>query len=140
AVADTNRDGQVSPSEVNAAVEGGIRALAQLGFQQADIDNNGALSRAEFDKAIAEPANLAFQILDLNHDGQISQQEAQQTQRTVLSQIRMFQLPEPANSPTNVIESGRLPSEIGSVPTFATPDVKPNPNPNPNPDRQSRPR
>jgi Ca2+-binding EF-hand superfamily protein len=75
--ADTNRDGQLNPSEINAAVAGGVRALAQVAFQQADKDNNGALSRDEFDKAIVEPANIAFQILDLNHDGQLSPQELQ---------------------------------------------------------------
>jgi Ca2+-binding EF-hand superfamily protein len=121
AAADTNRDGQMSPSEVNAAVAGGIRAMAQMGFQQADTDNNGSLSRAEFDKAIVEPANMAFQIIDLNHDGQVSQQEAQQIERGIISQIRMIQLPEPANSPTNLIEQGKLPEEAGQVPTFSAP-------------------
>jgi len=122
AAADTNRDGQMSPSEVNAAVAGGIRAMGQASFQQADDDHNGQLSRAEFDKSIIEPANVVFQILDLNHDGQISQQESQQLQRAIASQVRMMTLPEPANSPTNLIESGRLPREAGQVPTFTTPN------------------
>jgi len=123
AAADTNRDGQMSPSEVNAAVAGGIKAMAQASFQQADDDRNGQLSRAEYDKAIIEPANVVFQILDLNHDGQISQQEAQQTERAIVSQVRMLRLPEPANSPTNLIESGKLPREAGQVPTFSTPNT-----------------
>jgi len=123
AAADTNRDGQMSPSEVNAAVAGGVKAMAQASFQQADDDHNGQLSRAEYDKAIIEPASVVFQILDLNHDGQISQQEAQQTQRAIVSQVRMLRLPEPANSPTNLIESGRLPREAGQVPTFSTPNT-----------------
>jgi len=123
AAADTNRDGQMSPSEVNAAVAGGMKAIAQASFQQADDDHNGQLSRDEYNKAIIEPANVVFQILDLNHDGQISQQEAQQTERAIVSQIRMLRLPEPANSPTNLIESGRLPREAGQVPTFATPNT-----------------
>jgi len=122
AAADTNRDGKMSPSEINAAVAGGARAAAQFGFQQADTDNNGSLSRAEYDKAILEPAHVAFQVIDLNHDGQISQQEADQTERMVITQVRMFQLPEPANSPTNLIESGKLPEEAAQVPTFATPN------------------
>jgi len=121
AAADTNRDGQMSPSEVNAAVAGGIRSVAQASFQQADTDNNGQLSREEYDKAIFEPANVVFQIVDLNHDGQISQQEAQQIERAAISQVRMLRLPEPANSPTNLIESGRLPREAGPVPTFTAP-------------------
>jgi len=123
AAADTNRDGQMSPSEVNAAVAGGVRAVAQASFQQADDDHNGQLSRAEYDKAIVEPANVAFQILDLNHDGQLSQQEIQQIERGVVSQIRMIRLPEPANSPTNLIESGKLPREAGAVPSFANPNT-----------------
>jgi len=122
AAADTNRDGQMSPSEVNAAVAGGVRAIAQASFQQADDDRNGQLSRAEYDKAIVEPANVAFQILDLNHDGQLSQQELQQLERGVVRQLRMIRMPEPANSPTNLIESGRLPREAGPVPSFANPN------------------
>jgi len=123
ASADTNRDGQMSPSEINAAIAGGVRALAQFAFQQADTDNNGSLSREEFDKSIIEPANVVFQILDLDHNGQISMQEAQQTERTIISQARTLQLPEPANSPTNLIESGKLPSEAAPIPTFATPNL-----------------
>jgi len=121
---DTNRDGKMSESEIYAAMAGGARAWAQFAFQQADTDNNGTLSRAEFDKSIVEPANLAFQILDLDHNGQISQQESQQTERTIISQLRMLRLPEPANSPVKLIESGKTPEEAAPVPTFATPDPK----------------
>jgi len=123
AAADTNRDGQMSPSEVNAAAVGAAKAMAQQSFQKADTDNNGQLSRAEFDKAIIEPANTVFQILDLNHDGQLSPQEAQQAERAVLSQVQVLRLPEPANSPTNLLESGRRPNEAAPVPTFTTPNT-----------------
>lgn len=123
ATADTNRDGQMSPSEVNAAVAGAARAAGQAAFQQADADHNGQLSRDEYDKAIVEPANVVFQVIDLNHDGQISPQEAQQIQRAVVSQVRLLQLPEPANSPTNLIESGKLPREAAPVPTFSVPNT-----------------
>ena len=122
AAADTNRDGQMSPSEVNAAVAGIARSIAQQTFQQADTDRNGQLSRAEYDKAIVEPANAIFQIIDLNHDGQLSLQEADQTGRVVVQQVQKLQLPEPANSPTNLIERGKLPREAAPVPTFAAPD------------------
>jgi len=132
AAADTNRDGQMSPSEMNAAVAGGVRAAAQASFQQADADNNGQLSRDEFNKAIVEPANVFFQVVDLNHDGQISQQEAQQIQSAILNRIRTARLPEPANSPTNLIESGRLPREAAPVPNFATPNTGGNQNRQPN--------
>jgi len=120
--ADTNRDGQMSPSEVNASLAGAVRAMGQFAFQQADADNNGQLSRAEYDKSIVEPANVVFQILDLNHDGQLSQQEAQQTEQAFVSQIRLLQLPEPANSPTNLIESGKTPAEAAPVPSFTSPN------------------
>jgi len=122
AAADTNRDGQMSPSEVNAAVAGGVRAMAQASFQQADDDHNNQISRGEFDKAIVQPANAVFQILDLNHDGQLSQQELQQIERAAISQIRVLQMPEPANSPTNLLESGRMPREAAPVPSFGTPN------------------
>ncbi len=121
AAADTNRDGQISPSEVNAAVAGIAKAVAQQTFQQADTDHNGQLSRAEYDKAIVEPANIFFQIVDLNHDGQLSQQEADQIGRVLVQEIRRMQLPEPPNSPTNLIESGKLPRETAPVPTFTAP-------------------
>jgi len=121
AAADTNRDGQMSPSEVNAAVAGGIRSIAQASFQQADTDNNGQLSRAEYDKAIVEPANVVFQIIDLNHDGQISPQEAQTTERALVSQVKMLYLPEPPNSLTNLIESGKTPREAAPLPSFSAP-------------------
>jgi len=118
AAADTNRDGQMNPSEINAAIAGGVQAMAQLSFQQADTDNNGSLSRAEYDKAIVEPANVVFQIVDRDKNGEITQQEAQQAQRVVISQVRMFDVPEPPNSLTNLIQSGRTPNEAAPVPTF----------------------
>jgi len=123
ASADTNRDGKLSPSEINAALAGGARAVAQFAFQQADLDDNGSLSRSEYDKAIIEPANLIFALLDLDRNGQISQKEAEQTERTIIDQVRTFQLREPPNSLTNLIESGKLPSEAAQLPTFATPNI-----------------
>jgi Ca2+-binding EF-hand superfamily protein len=123
AAADTNRDGQMSPSEVNGAVAGIARSIAQQSFQQADTDQNGQLSRAEYDKAIVEPANTIFQIIDLNHDGQLSQQEAAQIGRVIVREVRRMQLPEPANSPTNLVEGGKLPREAAPVPTFAAPNT-----------------
>jgi Ca2+-binding EF-hand superfamily protein len=142
AAADTNRDGQMSPAEINAAIAGALRAIGQYAFQRADTDNNGQLSREEYDKAIIEPANVAFQIMDLDHNGQISMQEAQQLERTVISQVRMLQLPEPPNSPTNLIESGKLPSEAAPVPSFTTPNPgqrRQQPAPAPAPARRAQP-
>jgi len=122
ASADTNQDGQMSPSEVNDVLTGGLKMVAQLAFQQADSDNNGQLSRAEYDKAIVEPANIAFQILDRNHDGQISQQEAEQTESTILDRVRMLR-PEAAGSFANQAESAKRPSEAAPAPAYATPTV-----------------
>jgi len=105
ATADTNRDGQLSPAELNASVAGISRQVAQASFQQADTDGNGQISQAEFEKAIVEPSRVAFKIIDLNHDGQISQEEAQTARQVVTSKIRSLNLPEPSNSPRNVINS-----------------------------------
>jgi len=126
AAADTNHDGQMSPSEINAAAAGMARSISQVAFQQADTDNSGQLSREEYDKSIIQPANAVFQILDLNHDGQLSQEETQKTIQGLASQVRMLNLPEPANSPTNLIESGKLPREAAPVPTFSAPSVPQN--------------
>jgi Ca2+-binding EF-hand superfamily protein len=132
AAADTNRDNQMSPTEVNAAIAGGVRSVAQASFQQADTDGNGQLSRGEYDKAIIEPANVVFQILDLNHDGQISQQESVQIERAIVAQLKTLQLPEAPNSATNLIEQGKLPRETSPVPTFAAPNTNTNTNPGQN--------
>ena len=132
AAADTNRDGQLSPSEVNAAMVGAAKSAAQATFQKADTDGNGQLSEAEFDKAITEPAHAAFQAMDANHDGQLSQQEAQAARRLVMSQIRRLNLPEPANSPRHLIESGQRPADVAPVPAFSTPNA-PRPAPVPTP-------
>jgi len=132
AAADTNRDNQMSPTEINAALAGAVRSIAQAGFQQADTDGNGQLSRNEYEKSIVEPANVVFQILDLNHDGQLSQQETVQVERAILAQIKALQVPEAPNSPTNLIEQGRLPREAAQVPTFSAPNTNPNTNPGQN--------
>jgi len=105
AATDTNRDGQLSPAEVNAAIVGAGRQVAQAAFQQADSDNNGQISQAEFMKAIEEPARVAFAVMDLNHDGQLSQQEAQTARQLVSSKLRQLNVPEPSNSPRNQINS-----------------------------------
>jgi len=105
AAADTNRDGQLSNSEVNAAVGGIRRQAAMAAFQQADTDNDGQISQDEFMKAIAEPARVAFAVMDLNHDGKISQQEAQTARQLVASKLRQGFVPEASNSPRNQINS-----------------------------------
>jgi len=116
ATADTNRDGQLTPEEINASVAGMSRQLADASFKKTDTDNNGQISQEEFEKAIVQPARVAFRVMDLNHDGQISQQEAQTARQVVISRIRAMSLPEPANSPRH-----RLNTALGSPAPPATP-------------------
>jgi len=116
AAADTNRDGQLSPSELNAAVAGAINTAAQAGFRAADKDNNGQLSQDEFLNSLAGPARGAFQVLDANNDNQLSPQELQAAQRVIASQIRNLQVPEPNNSPASLIRSGQAPAQAAPVP------------------------
>ena len=104
ALADTNRDGQLSPSELNASVAGVGRQVAQSVFQQADTDGNGQISQAEFEKAVIEPARVAFKVMDLNHDGQISPDESQTARRVLMSRVRSLNFPEPANSPRHQLD------------------------------------
>jgi Ca2+-binding EF-hand superfamily protein len=121
AAADTNRDGQMSPTEINAAIAGVGKTIARAGFQAADTDNNGQVSKAEFDKAIIEPANIAFAIFDANNDGEISTQELQKAEQIIASQLRNLRVPEPANSPANLLGSGRTPGQVAPVPNIRTP-------------------
>jgi len=118
ATADTNRDGQLSPTEVNAAIAGVGKTAALAAFQQADTDNNGSISEAEFNKALLKPAQMVFAVMDLNHDGQLTQEEAQRARKAVMRQIEKLSVPEPANSPRQLLRSGRSPSEVTPVPTF----------------------
>ena len=121
AAADTNRDGQLSPAEVNAAIVGMARSMAQAAFQRADTDGNGQLSQDEFIKALADPATTAFKVVDANGDGQLSLQEAQAAVQLIASRLRALSLPEPANSPRNLIRSGRTPAEVAPVPNIPVP-------------------
>jgi len=139
AAADTNRDGQMSPTEINAALVGAARSVVQAAYRKADADGNGQLSQAEFEKAVVEPTKTLFLVLDTNNDGQLSPQELQTAERTLVSQLRRLSVPEPANSPSNLIESGRMPAEVAPVPSFAAPGARqpqvqqPQPQPQPQP-------
>jgi len=118
AQADTDRDGQLTPTELNAAVSSMVQVASQASFQAADKDGNGSLSQAEFDQMIVEPAHTVFRIIDANGDGQISQQESQSAQRTVSRQIRMLNVPEPANSLSHQIENA---TQSGGAPALGSP-------------------
>jgi Ca2+-binding EF-hand superfamily protein len=125
AAADTNRDGQLSPTEANAAVLGMAKSAADASFAAADTDNDGSISQAEWDQAIIAPSRVVFNILDGNHDGKLTQQEAQQAQQVIIAQIRSIRVPHAANSPQNLLRTGRRPSEVAPVPTFGTPTTRP---------------
>ena len=121
AAADTNRDGQLSPAEVNAAMVGLARSVAQAAFQRADTDGNGQLSQDEFLKALTDPATTVFKVVDANGDGQLSPQEAQAAAQLIASRLRALNVPEPPNSPRNLIRSGRTPAEVAPVPSIPVP-------------------
>lgn len=119
--ADTNRDGQLSPSELNAAMVGMARSAAQAAFMAADTDHNGSISKEEFDKSFEKPLHALFNAVDTNHDGQISQEEAQAARRTLMAQVRLLQVPEPANAAGNPIRTGQTPAETAPIPNFGVP-------------------
>jgi len=121
AAADTNRDGFMSPIEVNAAIAGAVKAAQQASFQAADTDNNGQISKEEFQKSLTDPANAAFQVLDANNDGQLSPQELQSAGRIIENQIKRTMLPEAPNSARNLINSGQKPEQVAPVPNIAVP-------------------
>ncbi|WP_435007227.1 EF-hand domain-containing protein [Tundrisphaera lichenicola] len=122
ATADTNRDGLMSPVEVNAAIAGAVKAAQQASFQAADSDNNGQISKEEFQKSLTDPANAAFQVLDANADGQLSQQELQRAGQVIENQLKRSMLPEPPNSARNLLKSGQKPEEVAPVPNIAVPN------------------
>jgi Ca2+-binding EF-hand superfamily protein len=121
ATADTNRDGQISQTEMNAAAAGISRAVADAAFRQADINNDGQISQAEFEAAIVEASRVAFRIIDLNHDGQISPSEAQTIRQVLMSRLRMLNLPEASNSPRNAVNNAlATPAQPSPTPAPAT--------------------
>jgi Ca2+-binding EF-hand superfamily protein len=125
AAADTNRDGLMSPVEVNAAIVGAVRAGEQAAFQAADLNKDGQISKDEFNKALTDPANAAFAILDANNNGQLSQQELKSAGQTIVTHIRRSMLPEPPNSLLNLINTGQRPEQVAPVPTIPVPAARP---------------
>jgi Ca2+-binding EF-hand superfamily protein len=122
AAADTDRDGQMSPREVNAAIAGIAQAAGQALFAAADKNNDSQLSQEEFLDSLKEPATTVFAVLDANGDKQLSQQEMQRAQQVILNQLRSLMVPEPANSPANLIRAGRTPEEAAPVPNIRIPN------------------
>jgi len=130
ATADTNRDGQLSPTELNAAVYGAARAGVQAAFQAADADRNNALSKEEFTKALSTPTQAAFDVLDANLDGQVSLEEINSAANLLSSQLRSLRIPQAQNSATNLIEQGRKPGDVAPVPNIPVPSSVTNRTPN----------
>jgi Ca2+-binding EF-hand superfamily protein len=99
--ADKNGDGQLDPSELNAAIGDAGRAAIQTAFNAADTDKNGTVSQAEFDQAIINPAHVLFRILDANNDNQISADEMRSGLQILGRELRAMRVPEPPNSISN---------------------------------------
>lgn len=106
---DADRDGQLSPAELNATMYGAIRAGFQVAFDAADTDNTGSLSKEQFAEAMVQPAYTLFDILDRDLDGQLTAEELEMAAQIVASQIDKLTIDVPRNSPANVLGSGRLP-------------------------------
>lgn len=121
AAADTNRDGLMSPTEVNAALVGAVKAAQQATFQAADADRDGQVSKEEFTKSLTDPVNAAFAVIDANNDGKLSPQELQSAGKIIESQVKRLVVPEPANSAKNLINSGMKPEQVAPVPVIPVP-------------------
>ena len=106
-MADTNQDGQLSPYELNDAVGEVAKSAVQSVFQAADTDRNNQLSMDEYDKALAEPAHAVFRVLDANADNQLSLDELQRAEQIIADQIARLRVPEPSNSVSNQMQTGR---------------------------------
>ena len=70
---------------------------------------------------LQDTGRMMFKMADMNNDNQISQQEAESARRMMSSQVRMLRVPEPANSASNLIESGQRPGEAAPAPNFGAP-------------------
>jgi len=131
-IADANQDGQLSPAELNRAVNEAARTAVQATFQNADTDRNGALSQAEFDRALTEPAHAVFRVLDVNNDNQISLDELQRAQQVITQQIE--RLRGPGTGSSNRGGQYRQGGAIGQpVPVTPAPGTLPAPAPAPAP-------
>jgi Ca2+-binding EF-hand superfamily protein len=97
-MADKNGDGQIDVNEVNATIAEGSRVAIQTAFNAADTDRNGAVSQAEFDKAIINPAHVLFGILDANRDNQLSADELRSGMQIIQRELQALQGPRASNT------------------------------------------
>lgn len=106
---DIDRDGQLSPAELNATMYGAIRAGFQVAFDAADKDNTGFLTKEQFAEALVQPSYTVFDILDRDLDGRLTPEELEMAAQIAISELDKLTIDIPRNSPANVISSGRLP-------------------------------
>ncbi len=104
AIADSDRNGNLSPAELNQSVVTVARESVGGVFKLADADNNGSLTKDEFAKALVQPGYTVFDILDRNLDGQLTTEELDQALRIAMQQVRSMSVTPPANSPQRAIE------------------------------------
>jgi len=97
-MADKNGDGQIDVNEINTAIADASRAALQTAFNAADSDRNGAVSQAEFDKAIINPAHMIFGILDANRDNQLSADELRSGMQIIQRELQALQGPRASNT------------------------------------------
>jgi Ca2+-binding EF-hand superfamily protein len=87
AAADTNRDSQLTPDEINAVALGIADAAGDAAFAAADTNNDSQLTQEEFRKALEEPMQVVFSVVDLDRNQAISADEAKQARNLLLSQM-----------------------------------------------------
>jgi Ca2+-binding EF-hand superfamily protein len=130
-MADKNGDGQIDVNEVNATIAEGSRVAIQTAFNAADTDRNGAVSQAEFDKAIINPAHVLFGILDANRDNQLSADELRSGMQIIQRELQALQGPRASNtlssqfrqqmtSPAPAAGAAVIPGQAAPAPAPAT--------------------
>ncbi len=129
--ADTDRDGQLSPTELNAAAYGLAWAGVEAAFQAADANRDNALSQDEFTKALDEPAKAFFSVLDADFNGQLTTQEIQRSGQVLSSRLRGLAIPRARNSVDRLVKEARAPGEIAPTPEIQLPRPTNSRRPNP---------
>jgi len=125
-MADKNGDGQIDPNEINAAIADASRAAIQTAFNAADTDKNGAVSQAEFDQAIINPARVFFGILDANRDNQLSPDELRSGMQIIQRELRALKVPQPTNTLANQFrQPAAVPAPATPVQTIPAPATVP---------------
>ena len=81
---DANKDGQVTAEELAAARKQFDRGHFAQRFRQADTDGDGAITRAEAEKALPHLARQ-FDRVDANHDGRVTIAEIAAARKAVMT-------------------------------------------------------